>query len=195
MCKYTHIYICAFRIPILGSWPVIACQGFNPRPGIRQIPVRAQQNGHGTGRRAGCHRPILDVQCLDSGLYAHGSCAQQHWLAPSASRFGDQGCVYGTRPPAGPMPISLSANRNLANPGPGIESLAWDHRPRSQDWDSKRDVYIHTYIYIHSICIYVYIYIFIYIYIYIYTYIYIYLYTSIYIHIYIYIYKYIYIYT
>ena len=42
---------CAFQIPgDLDLWP--QAEDFNPRPGIRQIPVRAQQNGHGTGWRA-----------------------------------------------------------------------------------------------------------------------------------------------
>jgi len=43
---------CAFRIPSCGYCTVVPCQRFNPGSGIRH-PVRAEQNGHGTGRRAG----------------------------------------------------------------------------------------------------------------------------------------------
>jgi len=37
---------------------------------VLKIPVRAQQDGHGTGRRAGCHRPILQCRTmyLQTGL-------------------------------------------------------------------------------------------------------------------------------
>ena len=46
--------------------------------------------------------------------------------------------VCGTLPSSpGPVPILLSANRNLENPKPGIESLALDHKPTSPALDSK----------------------------------------------------------
>jgi len=46
------IYIFAFRMPGILACDPMPKQGCQPRPGILQIPVRAQQNGHGTGRRA-----------------------------------------------------------------------------------------------------------------------------------------------
>jgi len=107
--------------PSLTSRVLISALGFS------EFPVRAQQNGYGTGRRARCHRPILEfwILCLHTGL-VRTTIGSSLGLPLRRSRMG----LW--------HPILLSVNWNLANPSPEIESLAWNHRPRSLAWSSKR---------------------------------------------------------
>ena len=51
----------AFRIPQQGSWYVIPRQGMSKLKCPAWVSVRAQQNGHGTGHRAGATDPSLNA--------------------------------------------------------------------------------------------------------------------------------------
>jgi len=115
-------------------------KNFNPRPGILQIPVRAQENEHGTSRR---------VAAIDHSISPRQGAqgASQYWCAREL--FAGTGCeiqgmVYDSRLPAGLKLIYMSANMNLENPRLGIEILVKVHTPRSLDflvsnpWDWKR---------------------------------------------------------
>ena len=75
---HIHIYIYIYIYICKGGDLASPYQEFKPWLGILQIPVRDQQNGHGTSWRAGCrrqilagcYRPILEFRtlCLHMGL-------------------------------------------------------------------------------------------------------------------------------
>ena len=89
--------------------------------------------GH-SGRNPQAH------QRIPKSVLLHGSRAHHYWLAPWACRYGDQGLVHGTRPPAGPLSLLLSANCNLENPrlnpGRGITLL---ETPNFWPWAGMAD--------------------------------------------------------
>jgi len=136
MCIYVYMYIYSFRLPGRRSWRGAPCQGFHfpawdsPNSSLRSAKwVWDRPEG-------GCHRPFLEFR--NRRLKERDPCA--------STGCGIQGMVYGSRPPAGPMPILLSTNRNLDNhrpiPGQGLKSLAWGPTPRSLTWDWKRHMNI-----------------------------------------------------
>jgi len=91
----------------------------------------------------GCHRPFLEFRnlCLHTGLVRTEIDIGSLREPPVGSRIcGAQGLVYGSRPPGGPMPVLLNANRNLENPRPGIEIHGMGLRPLAMD--SKCNVYM-----------------------------------------------------
>jgi len=79
-----------------------------------------------------CHRPVLDLR--DRRLKERANSGAHKTLVQAQSPEFKDGSV-APRPPAGPMPILMSAYWNLENPRPGLKSLAWDYRPRSLAWD------------------------------------------------------------
>jgi len=62
--------------------------------------------------------------------------AHETRVQAQSPEFMDESVAAAPRP-AGPMPILLSANRNVSNPRLEIKSLAWDHRPRSPGFEMR----------------------------------------------------------
>ena len=141
ICIYMYIYVCKciyiyLRVLIARPEILARCQEFQFAAWNSPNSFSRSANSAWDRPEGGCHRPFLEFR--NRRLKERDPCAS------AGCRI--QGILYGSRPPAGPMPILLSTNRNFDNPRPitgqGLKSLAWGPTPRCLTWDSKQDVNI-----------------------------------------------------